>query len=115
MNIETKPPAAPALDPIRALHVEAFDALIDRRLADTSDLIGCRAAQNLLLKLESEGLADVEASGSTGAIRMTMYGITAAATTANAYGTLRGWQTAARNRLSLNIERKLNEARSSHS
>ena len=58
MNAPIRTPP-PKLDPLRALYIEAIDALIDRRLGSAQDFIGGHAANRLLDQLVTNNLAQL--------------------------------------------------------
>ena len=102
MNCISPPP----LDPARARHIEAFDALIDRRLRSVSGRQYTLAARQLLKCFHEDGLATFTTNPLTGATGMTMLGVTSAATEFDPPAILRLWQHAARDRLAMHTVRE---------
>lgn len=98
----TAAPRPPILTEERALHVAAFSALVDAQLFGDEGLIPGYAAQNLLARLSTCGIAQVNASHD--GLRMVMFGI-GASSTGSAYGLFRDWQEKAKLRLQAGVQR----------
>lgn len=92
----------PQLDDQRALTAAAFVALIDTTLTGAMEgpVVPVPQAMMLLHKLANAGLAEMQAQGET--TRLTLCGITATST-GTAYGLLRNWQSAARQRIAQGV------------
>lgn len=91
----------PPLDLRRALEVEAWDALIERRLGDPRDMLGGHAARRLVQDLTAQGVAQLAPSPNPAmdAVQITIAGVRSPFTNGGASALLRNWQTAARSRL----------------
>ena len=99
MNAPFRTPP-PKLDPLRALYIEAIDALIDRRLGSAQDFIGGHAANRLLGQLVTNNLAQLVSLPATNSTRASIFGIHATCgPNTSGYALLRNWQSAARTRL----------------
>ena len=96
----------PALDAQRALHIAAFVALIDLELRASGGLAPVGAANWLVRRLMTSGLASVDQSGdhSGDMTVLTLCGIRASCN-GTSYGLLRNWQSAARNRLAEEVRK----------
>lgn len=99
MNVAAGIPA----DPGRRLQIEAFDALIERRLSEAQAHSGY-AAQRLLHQLADHGLATLTAIPATDKVRLLICGVPCRAESAlSAYGLLRSWQAEARRKLAFGV------------
>ncbi len=93
----------PQLDDQRALTATAFVALIDAALSGAAThghLVPSTQAAQLVQRLTQSGLAEVTPYGDTS--RLTLCGIHASST-GTAYGLLRNWQSAARQRIAQGV------------
>lgn len=94
-------PHLPMLDAQRAHTIAAFDALIDRALAQSNSPIPGYAARHLLEQLSACGLAN--ATSTADSLTMDMFGIRATANGGTALALLRNWQSAARDGLAAGV------------
>lgn len=101
MNVAAGIPA----DLGRRLQIEAFDALIERRLAEAQAHSGY-AAQRLLHQLADHGIATLTSIPATDSLRLVICGVPCRVESAlNAAGLLRSWQAEARRKLAFGVMR----------
>ncbi len=86
----------PMMTAERAFHVEACCAWIDQKLGDNDRMLPRYVAQNMLATLSNLDIATVTSTPEE--LRITMYGISATASSSPA-AVLREWQAQAKDRL----------------